>query len=613
MTNDLGLCESVTQDVSDFLESFSETDPAGKQAMAQLLAANPGKFVAAVLRLLPTREPTPGSRYLAQMLAKEKLLPAALLDTKAFDLDEAIAGLRAVVASGTNLQPALELALNRALLDPPNPEISARILRLLGLVAAIAAPSMWNAFQLELMAYPDRFVRSRAALLIGRSTKNVAWIGRRFLDHDPRVQASAVEALWAVDAAEARPLLLTAARSPNNRVAANAALGLYRISDLKSIALLLDMARQADESFRLSAFWAIGESKDPRFIPFLMEQFKTSQGKLRLAVTRAMACIRRNEKSAGLAGEIGIQVTEARASSDGARSIAFALRPSGPLNVSEMKPTEFALWESGTLVEDYDLKLPNANATLAAGFVAPNFPAPDDPYALAVAAALMRSCASKRPDDVWRIDRYFIEPRPVNDDAPRETTLPYDESLLTQEVKARYCFISAPDLLSRAVSSEVPAERTAADSYRAMERQCVAMRRLSGKRHVFLFLHHESLAALEEPTHVRILSEIAAQEKIVFHGFAPGPSHDSAVFRDMCLSTPGGTFSDATPDQLPAVLEDLYATLLNGCEISYRLTDGAKAGPVLLKVSSALGSGQADIALRPAGAPAASVSATAEE
>lgn len=180
MTKEAGLSETLTQGISTLLESFSGDVAAGRQGLSQMLAADPRGFGSAALRTLAIAAPSGGSRYLAQLLVKEKLLPSGLLDPNTLNLEEAVVILQAVTSSGTNLQPSLELALNRVLVDQPNPENTAKILRLLGLLASIAAASSWNAFQLELMAYPDGFVRSRAALLIGRSTKNVAWIGRRF-------------------------------------------------------------------------------------------------------------------------------------------------------------------------------------------------------------------------------------------------------------------------------------------------------------------------------------------------------------------------------------------------------------------------------------------------
>ena len=286
----------IAQEITAQLEAFSDKESRAKQKLTRLLASSPRGFVAAAVPVLAAVKQSPGVRYLVNLLTQEKMLPSSLLDAK-ISISVAAAALRTVAESGANLQPMLELALNRALQDHASHETSERILRLLELLSQIAPPALWNSFQLELMAHPDKLVRSKATLLIGRSTKNVAWLGRRFLDRDPRVQASAVEALWDVDPAESKALLWTASKSGYNRVVANALLGLYRIGEASAAQLLMDMARHPDPLFQASAYWAIAETGDASFLPFLSEQFKAASGKIRLAITRALACIRRRPMS----------------------------------------------------------------------------------------------------------------------------------------------------------------------------------------------------------------------------------------------------------------------------------------------------------------------------
>jgi hypothetical protein len=596
MGKEVGLDDSFTQDIAALLESFSERDTAGKQSLSQLLISDPRAFGASAVAVLAKSQPSAGLRYLVHLLMKGKLLPASLLDPRIAEPREALTALQAVAANGTNLQPMLELALNKALQDQSGAENSQRILRLLELLATIAPPTFWNSFQLELMAHPDRVVRSKAALIIGRSSKNAAWIGRRFMDRDFRVQASAVEALWALEPAESRALLLTASKSKHNRVAANAVLGLYRIAEQKAVRMLLDMVRQREApAFRISALWAIGETQDPRFLPFLMGQFKLSEGKIRLAVTRAMASIKRREKLNAEAGTIRFRVSHARVSQDGKRNCALVLSSQPAHDLSSITPMDFALWEGGALIEQYEVKLSAAPAALAAGFVAPRFISNADPYGLTITSALTRSIAAKRPDDIWRVDRYSIEPASEASQAPREPSfLPYDDTIATQEVKMRHCFISSPDILTKVISADVPRDRAAADLFAAIQRHSEAISKHSGKRHMFVFLHESSVAQFDDRDRVSSLKTLLANEKIALHGFAPGFS--CAAFRDICLASPDGTFSEATVEELPEVMEEFYSLLLNGCVISYQLSPEAEVAPTKLKVSSNLGSGEVDIA-----------------
>jgi len=601
MVKEVGLDESFTQDIGALLESFSEKDTVGKQSLSQLLASDPRTFGSSATKVLAKSQPSPGVRYLVHLLMKGKMLPASLLDPRVVDLKEALAALQVVAASGTNLQPMLELALNKSLQDQPSPDSTHRILRLLELLAAIASPAFWNSFQLELMAHPDRLVRSKAALVIGRSGKNAAWIGRRFMDRDARVQAAAVEALWALEPADSRALLLTASKSKFNRVAANAILGLYRIADLKSVRMLLDMARQREApAFRISALWAIGETQDPRFLPFLLDQFKTSDGKVRLSVTRAMASIRRREKANAEAGTLRLKIWQAHVSKDGKRRFHIMLSSQPARDLSLLGPREFALWEAGQLIEQYEVKLSGTPAVLAVGFVAPRFTSIADPLGNALTLALTQSSASKRSEDVWRIDRYSVEPPNNAAEAPREQSfLPYDDAIATQEVKMRHCFIASPDILAKVISVEVPRERAALDVFAAIDRQRDAIGKYSGKRHMFVFLHEGSAALFDDAERTAALKTLLTNEKIIFHGFAPGCSAACAAFRDMCLAVPDGTFNDAATDGLPAAIVETYSLLMNGCEISYQLLPGMEPGPVMLKVSSGVGSGQVDIPYEP--------------
>jgi len=603
MVKEVGLDDSFTQDIAALVASFSERDTAGKQSLSQLLISNPRGFGASAIAVLAKSQSSPGVRFLVHLLMKGKLLPANLLDVRMADTRQALAALQAVTANGTNLQPMLELALNKVLQDQGSPENSNRILRVLELLAAIAPPAFWNSFQLELMAHPDRSVRSKAALLIGRSGKNSAWIGRRFMDRDARVQASAVEALWALEANESRPLLLTAAKSKHSRVAGNALLGLYRIAELKAIRMLLDMARLREApAFQISALWAIGEAQDPRFLPFLMQQFKSSDGKTRLAVTRAMASIRRREKLNAEAGTLRLHVSQATVAPDGKRSFALVLSSEPPRNLSALTPLDFALWEAGQLVETYQVKLLGAPAALAAGFVAPRFISKSDPFGQAILAALNRSSAAKRPDDLWRIDRYSIEPTRDEAEAPEEPSfLPYDDAIATQEVKMRQCFIASLDILNKMIASDVPRDRVAPDAFAAIQRQCEAISKHSGKRHMFVFLHESAAAQLEEPDKAASLKTQLANDRIVLHGFAPGCS--CPAFRDICSSLPDGTFSEASADGLPEALEEIYSFLMNGRVLTYEMESGVVAGPATLKVSSSLGSGQVEITWPAVAAP----------
>jgi hypothetical protein len=358
------------------------------------------------------------------------------------------------------------------------------------------------------------------------------------------------------------------------------------------------MAKHADPQFRIAALWAIAETEDPRFTPFLMELFKSSQGKIKLAVTRSLSRIRRHEKAQMEKGSVQIRVSEARVMPDGSRRVELGLSLPGGDEISSMKPTEFALWEGGLLIQDYEVKLPNNPAAFVVGIIAARFLSNSDAYGKAVEESLKRGLALKRPDDWWRVDRYATEAVVEDPNAPAEkSTLPYDDAFVTQELKARKGFIADPVTLEKAISAPVPRERAASDILEAIQRQIDAMDKSSGKRHLFLFIHTGSVEALDDPENLKRLKPLIDKEGITLHGICPESSEKCADFRNLCLSTPDGTFHDSSVDQVASEFEQTYRHLLNRYLIDYSLPAQAEAAPVILQVCSEYGVGRVEFSL----------------
>ncbi len=537
--------KSLAADILKAVELFTQKDSTAKQVLTQLATSDPASFFTAAIAVVAASKPSEGSRYLILSLAKDKRLGLGLLDSKICTLQEALAVTRAAAEAGAQLQATFEMALNKALQGQANAQKTERILRVLDVLSVTGGQSCWNSFQVELMAYPDKVVRSKAALLIGKSTHNVAWIARRLLDRDPRVQASAVEALWGMAAEEVRPHFLTAIKSNNNRVAANAALGLYLCGDVMATGVLFEMLRHPDALFRLSALWAIGETRDERFLPVLAEHYKQAEGKLRLATVGAMSKIRRREKSAYETCPLQIRVSQAIAMADGLRRLVFALCCHPARDLRAIKPADFAVWENQVLVEEYQVKLISPPVLLMAGFVAPWIASGDEPYEKSMREGLAQCLAMKRRDDLWRIDRYSIEMNPSTDEkSSQECVVPYDDVFATPEMKASQGCISDPDLAGKALALAPPRERAAPNPIAAFQRQCDALAKRGGKRHVFLFLHDMSGFDLKEEAAVGRLRTIAQESSVVLHGISPDVAGQWTLLRELCLSNPEGSFTE---------------------------------------------------------------------
>lgn len=595
----------LAAEISKAVESFSETDSSAAQVLNQLANSDPALFFAAAIAVVAASKPSEGSRHLVLRLVKDKRLGIGLLDPKVCSLPEALAVTRAAAEAGAKLQSTFELALNKALQGQPSASKTERILRILDVLSVTCGEGCWNSFQVELMAYPDKVVRSKAALLIGRSTRNVAWIGRRLLDRDPRVQSSAVEALWGLDAEEAKPHFLTALKSTNNRVAANAALGLFRCGDLAAIHALLDMLRHPEPAFCLSALWAIGETRDERFLPALSEHYKQAGGKLRLATVGAMSRIRRRERSGEEAGPLQVHMSQATSLANGLRRLIFAVSCHPARDLRAIKPTEFMLWENGALVEDYQVRLVSPPALMMAGFVVPWFATDDEDYEKFVREGMRQCLAMKRRDDLWRIDRYSIEMNPpAVEKTAAETTPPYDDSLITPELRASNGCMDDAEILGQVLHMASPRERAAPDPIAAFERQSDAFAKRGGKRHIFLFLHEMSGHDLKEDAAIARLRSIAQNSSVVLHGICPEVAGQWKLVRELCLSNPEGSFTETRLDGMVDGLVDAYANLCTRFEIDYPLPPLSDPATVLLKISSTFGRGELSVNVAPPAPPA---------
>jgi len=588
--NEADLTTCFQQDIAALLDSFSEKDTSGKQSLQQMLSSDQDAFGRASIRVLATATASAGARYVLHLLRRHNLLIDALADPRASRREDAVAAARVIPQIGTPIEAELERVLSAALALPPSVASAARVLRLLEVLEAASQQPRFYLFQSELLSYPDAVVRSKAAFLIACSTKSVSLVGKLLLDEDARVQANAVEALWTFEAGEGRSLLETAARSKTPRVAANAAVGLYRIGDLSSLPVLFHMAAHENPGPRTSAAWAMGETGDPRFLPFLTAWFARSTGNERGNVLQALGRIRRREKSLTESGSIEIRTWSAAANGP-KRKLVLTLRSPGLPDLSAMKPTQFAIWEGGTLIEEYEIAAQPNPALMVCGFVLPRTSPAAEPYGAALLEGIERCFPYKRAEDLWRVDRYLNEPR-TEPAAPLEkAALPYEESLLGAFAKTQLRgFLAAGEALRKIVESPGAKERAADDAIAAFDRQSDAMIKFSGKRKLFLFLAAQGLGRVER--HIARLRSFVASERITLHGIALKGAAGLEDFQGLCLASEGGTFAELRPEDVPGEVERLYAQSVNRFEVTYRAPEPAAAGAI--QITSASGCGRAE-------------------
>jgi HEAT repeat protein len=592
---DLTAC--FAQEMSAILDGFSEKDPAGKQNLQRILASDPGAFSRAAVRVLGRVQDSPGARHVVYLLRKQSLLMDALADPRGLKREEAIAAARVIPQWGAPIELDVERVLGATLSQAPSASNAARVLRLMDVLEAASPQPRFSLFQTQLLNYPDSAVRSRSTLLIAGSIKSAALVGRMLLDDDVQVQANAVEALWTFDAAEARPLLLQAARSKCARVAGNAAVGLYRMGDLSGLRMIFHMSQQDDPARRATAAWAMGETGDSRFLPALTARFPQSSGEERVNILQALGRIRRREKLLLEAGQIEVQAWSAKAKGL-TRQLSVTLWSPGNPDLSALKATQVAIWDGGTLIHDYEMTGQQNPALAVCGFVLPRFNAPDEPYCVAAMTAITRCFKYKRAEDLWRIDRYLIEPKSGEPSNPIEkASLPYDEAMLGAFYKTQQRgFLASPEAIKIIMENTGAKERSAEDAIAAFERQSEALIRFPAKRRLFLFLSPSSAARMDR--HIGRLTSFVANERITLHGIVPKGTTGCDEFEGLCLASDGGTFANLTLDEIPNEVERICAQSLNRYEFAYSVPEGIEPSPSgVIVISSPIGCGRASFEL----------------
>jgi hypothetical protein len=237
------------------------------------------------------------------------------------------------------------------------------------------------------------------------------------------------------------------------------------------------------------------------------------------------------------------------------------------------------------------VSLPNP-ALLIAGFILPRFSSMAESYPVAVGEALAQTLERRRPGDLWRIDRYLPEP-PEHPLTPDKLNLPYDEGLLAGHKTTRG-FLNSNEILDRVRSSPSSKNQAAPTLAAALERVVDSMRRISGTRHLFVFLQHSSASARDERDTEKALAFLRS-EAVVPHFFAPAGVQEGVGFRKLADAVAGGSYMALADADLPLQCQQIYGQLLNRYEITYRPSLPAASGAV--QISSACGRGRVEFPL----------------
>jgi hypothetical protein len=193
------------------IEGFPSNPVASGKFLQRLFADQPRQFFLDALPLLRTAPDTPGFYYVLALLHSQNFVLKNLCDPALFTKQESIALAKRM----SRVEPLFDMKLAKMLLaenetgfDERDPGAQRQAgLRLLEIMAE-ASDRGRSLLLAQLLHHANAQVRSKAALLVAKSTQDAKWVSQRMNEADSRVRANAIEALWGVESDDCRQLFL---------------------------------------------------------------------------------------------------------------------------------------------------------------------------------------------------------------------------------------------------------------------------------------------------------------------------------------------------------------------------------------------------------------------
>jgi HEAT repeat protein len=250
---------------------------------------------AAVQLLLSAEKISPGLQHVASLPGAGNLLAELLMNQQALSLEAAVTLARKVAG----FDPRLDVRLVRKVIANGEHGVGSITdtvaLRMLQLVDAISDCTLLGSCLIQFLRHPSEKVRSKAALMLGRSNWNPDRVEALLSSDDARLRANAIESLWGHRQADVRKILWQATEDPSGRVVVNALLGLYLAGDREATARLAQLADAFDSGLRASAAWAMGESGDPFFAEALDKLTEDSDARVSAMAVKSRMRLREPE------------------------------------------------------------------------------------------------------------------------------------------------------------------------------------------------------------------------------------------------------------------------------------------------------------------------------
>ena len=319
------------------------------RAIREMRDRDPLGFVRATTELLRESPDAPVGRFLLAFVLAQPDGVSMFCDPASFTIDESLG----LIQRAKSLDPQVEVKLAKLLLVAPvaserQVSITTRVLEILSRAADHAAilPALR-----QLLQSPSPRVRSKAALLIGRTCRNPQWARLADPGQDQRVVANAIESLWGLNSNAAKTAFAEVTRDHRNRVAGNGAIGLYLAGEMAGVSQLFAMSRHLEPAFRATAAWSMGRVADPRFIGTLKRLQEDTNPTVQQAARKAEIVLLAEKDRLLKLDSIPLQIRTAKWCA-GAYTIGLIVHE-GDVSTRGLKPFQFVITSGGEVVEEF--------------------------------------------------------------------------------------------------------------------------------------------------------------------------------------------------------------------------------------------------------------------
>lgn len=270
-------------------------DPEGsRSAIRDFVRSDSRAFFTAAVPVLVEENDWAVRHYILALLMGRGLLPPC--DPTLATVDEEVAVCRLALEQGQQLERKLVFRLLECL-GKEGRELAAAE-RALQILDKVSDGTRLTPVLLNLLRQDNQRLRSKAALMLIRATRSPKTAAILLGEHDARVRANAVEALWDVKSPEAQAIMRQAMQDPNNRVFGNAALALVKCGEPEAAEAVRRAAGAADPKLRATAAWVMGASGDSSFVPRLAAMIRDEDATVRRSVFRAISALKRPREAA---------------------------------------------------------------------------------------------------------------------------------------------------------------------------------------------------------------------------------------------------------------------------------------------------------------------------